>query len=305
MIRGPDRRFPVPWALALLGGILVLCFSVPLYRWGQFALRAHEGLFAYVFLVPCVSAYLIFAQRRQLFDESAPARWVGWGIIGGGWLLLAAYLVAGRRTTSVVEDDLLALVTGSLVLFFAGGCGLLLGRKAYRAVAFPLAFLLLMLPFPVALRDAVESFLQHWSAVTAELFFRLSGMPVMRDAMYLQLPGIHMVVAQECSGIRSSVVLFITSLLAGYLFLSTPWKRAILVGVVLPLGILRNAFRIFTIGQLCVRIGPEMFDSPLHRRGGPLFFALSLVPLLLLLWYFAKSDARRKTKSPVQGASHA
>jgi len=93
--------------------------------------------------------------------------------------------------------------------------------------------------------------------------------------------------------------------LAGYLFLSTPWKRAILVGVVLPLGILRNAFRIFTIGQLCVRIGPEMFDSPLHRRGGPLFFALSLVPLLLLLWYFAKSDARRKTKSPVQGASHA
>jgi len=63
-----------------------------------------------------------------------------------------------------------------------------------------------------------------------------------------------------------------------------------LVAVVIPLGILRNGFRIFVIGALCVHFGPQMINSPIHRRGGPLFFALSLIPLFLLLWWLRRGD---------------
>jgi exosortase/archaeosortase family protein len=108
--------------------------------------------------------------------------------------------------------------------------------------------------------------------------------------MEFQLPGFSMEVAPECSGIQSSLVLFLTSLLAGHLFLRTPWKRAVLILAVIPLGILRNGFRIFTIGQLCMRLGPEMIHSPIHRQGGPVFFALSLMPFFLLLIVLWKSD---------------
>jgi exosortase/archaeosortase family protein len=102
------------------------------------------------------------------------------------------------------------------------------------------------------------------------------------------LPGIVIQVAQECSGIRSSLVLFITSLLASYLFLKSPWRRAVLVSLVIPLAILRNGFRILVIGLLCVYVGPQMINSVIHHRGGPLFFALSLIPLFLLLWWLRK-----------------
>jgi len=85
-------------------------------------------------------------------------------------------------------------------------------------------------------------------------------------------------------------VLFITSVLAGYLFLRSPWKRAVLTLAVIPLAILRNGLRIATLALLCVQIGPHMIDSIIHRKGGPFFFALSLIPFFLLLFWLRSSE---------------
>ena len=109
------------------------------------------------------------------------------------------------------------------------------------------------------------------SAEAAALFFSIAGTPVLRDGTVFQLPGIVIEVAQECSGIRSSWVLFITSVLASHLFLKSPWRRVILVVFVIPLGIVRNGFRILVIGLLCVHIGPQMIHSIIHKQGGPTF----------------------------------
>ena len=66
---------------------------------------------------------------------------------------------------------------------------------------------------------------------------------------------------------------------------------------VIPLGILRNGFRILVIGLLCVHVGPHMIDSPIHHQGGPFFFALSLVPLFLLLWWLRRQEQRLNLSS--------
>jgi exosortase/archaeosortase family protein len=99
-------------------------------------------------------------------------------------------------------------------------------------------------------------------------------------------------VAQECSGYNSSYVLFIVSILAGYMFLKSPWKRAILTFAVIPLAIVRNGFRITTIAYLCTNVGPHMIHHPIHRSGGPIFFALSLIPFLALVWWLRRSERK-------------
>jgi exosortase/archaeosortase family protein len=124
------------------------------------------------------------------------------------------------------------------------------------------------------------------------MYFAIAGTPLVRQGTIFELPGIVLEVAQECSGIRSSWVLFITSVLAANLFLESPWRRFVLVAFVVPLGILRNGFRVFVIGMLCVHIGPHMVDSVIHRQGGPFFFALSLVPLFFLLWWLRRGERR-------------
>lgn len=100
----------------------------------------------------------------------------------------------------------------------------------------------------------------------------------------------------NCAGLFSDrvAILVTSSILAANLFLKTTWRRFVLVAIVIPLGILRNGFRIFVIGLLCVHVGPQMIHSLIHRRGGPLFFVVSLVPLLLVLWLLRKGDEQTR-----------
>jgi len=134
--------------------------------------------------------------------------------------------------------------------------------------------------------------------VVAGWMLDAAGTPMLRSGLVVQLPGISIKVAPECSGIHSTLVLFITSILAGQLLLRRPWKRVVLCLVVIPLAILRNGFRVFVIGELCVHVGPQMIDSPIHHRGGPLFFALSLVPFFLLLYFLKRSERPEISRQP-------
>jgi exosortase len=147
-----------------------------------------------------------------------------------------------------------------------------------------------MIPLPDAAIYRIETASVFASADVSAWLFRATGTPLLRDGTILALPGIVLRVAQECSGIHSSWVLFITSLVASHLFLHSPWRRLILVTFVIPLAIVRNSFRILVIGLLCVHVGPHMIDSVIHHRGGPIFFALSLIPLVLLLAWLRRQE---------------
>jgi len=122
-------------------------------------------------------------------------------------------------------------------------------------------------------------------------------MPVLRDDLSFQLPGLRIFVAEECSGIRSTLVLFITSVLGSYLFLQRRWTRLVFVLAVFPIGVFRNALRITTISWLTVNVDPGIIDSALHHRGGPIFFVISLIPLFGLLWWLRRIE-RRSFRKP-------
>jgi len=117
-------------------------------------------------------------------------------------------------------------------------------------------------------------------------------MSVYREGTRFTLPGVTIGVAPECSGIRSTLVLFMTGLLAAYFFLRRSDSKLILTALLVPLGILRNAFRIFTLAQLAVHVDPDILNSSLHHRGGPIFFTVSLAPFFLLIWALRKREVR-------------
>ncbi len=119
----------------------------------------------------------------------------------------------------------------------------------------------------------------------------------------MQLPGFSMEVAPECSGIRSSIVLLITSVVAGKLFLRSGWNRLLLVLLVAPVSIVRNAIRISVIGELCVNVGPHMIDSFIHKRGGPIFFALSLVPMFAAMLLMVRNEQKSRGRAVEQSRS--
>jgi len=267
--------------------VLTLAFIQPLAQLMLYA--AGRDLHSHILLVPFISGYLLYTQRASL---PAPGRrsFVGTAILGS---VGVAALTAGfgwREGLSL--NDHLALMALAYVSLLAAGGFLFLGSNWMAAAAFPVAFLIFMVPLPDVAVYWMETGSMLASAEAAAMYFGIAGTPLVRQGTIFELPGIVLEVAQECSGIRSSWVLFITSILAAHMFLESPWRRFVLVVFVIPLGILRNGFRVFVIGMLCVHVGPHMIDSIIHRQGGPFFFALSLVPLFLLLWWLRRGERR-------------
>jgi len=144
--------------------------------------------------------------------------------------------------------------------------------------------------FLVSVAGIVKIFLQYTSAEAAYWLMSMAGIPLIRDSVNFRLPNINLQVAQECSGYNSTFALFMVSTVAGYLFLKSHSKRAILSLAVIPLAILRNGFRVSTLAALCVYVDPELIDSYIHHKGGPIFFALSLIPFFGILWALRKSE---------------
>jgi exosortase C (VPDSG-CTERM-specific) len=263
--------------------VLMFCFGSSFYKLLQLA--CVDELYSEIPLIPLVSLYLIWLRRENLPLLLLPSFRTAILFFGAGLAAVTTYWYVSKT-----GRDFLPLNICAFLLFFTGICFLFFGSAFMRAIAFPMTLLVFIIPFPEFLRQGIETFLQHGSAVCAGIFFQLSGQPVFHDGLNFQFPNCVLQVAPECSGIHSTLVLIITGLVGGWLFLRSPWKRTIVALVVIPLALIRNGFRIFVIGRLCTAYGPQMLDSAIHRHGGPLFFALSLIPLFLLLLFLRKTE---------------
>lgn len=271
--------------------ILLILFSTRLFAWLQFA-RESE-LFSYVLLIPIVSAYLVSLKMRELKVDGRPG-WPGsLTFLAIGTALVSLDFVLRARGVILPHSDAVALSIASFLAFLASSLFIFLGPSFVKQNAFAVVFLVFMIPFPTAVEHGIEVFFQKTSAEVAATFLNWCNVPVFREGVIFRLPGIVIEVAKECSGIRSSLVLFLVSLVGGILLLRTVSCRIILALVVIPLAIVRNGFRILTISLLCVHVNPEMIDSPIHHRGGPIFFALSLIPFFGLLLLLRRWERKR------------
>lgn len=283
--RRPSELRVGGWAWIGWVCIATLVFLEPLTA--LFAYAATSELLSYIPLVPIVTIFLLYLRRGALVVERQSS--VGWAV-GLGLVSAAAVVASLVLDGRVSANDRLVLTTFAYVAMVVAGGFLCLGARWMAAAAFPVGFLFFLVPLPDAAVRVIENVSVLGSAEVSAWLFRVTGTPLVRDGATFIIPGIALEIARECSGINSSWVLFIVSLVASNLFLTSTWSRAVLVAVVVPLAIIRNSVRILTIGLLCVHVGPHMISSVIHRSGGPVFFALSLVPFFLVLSWLRRAE---------------
>jgi len=194
------------------------------------------------------------------------------------------------RFASSPADDRIALSMLALVTFWIGAFVLCFSRSAARKLLFPLAFLYWLVPFPDFLLNWIIINLQLWSAFVAKVLFNIVGTPVSQDGILLYIPGLTIEVAQECSSIRSSLMLLVTTMVLTQLILRSPWRKAIVIAAVIPLAVAKNGLRIFTIASLGTRVDPGYLTGRLHHQGGIVFFLIALGGIALLLWALRRGE---------------
>ncbi len=256
----------------------------------------HHEFSSHVLLIPVLSLYLLYIERRVVFRDVQPSFVLGSAVILTGAVL---HWWAMVHSSSQNPGEFLPGSTLAMVVIWMGGFLACYGYRAWRAAAFPLCFLLLMVPLPEPVLARTVLLLQAGSTSLSFLLFKLVGVPVFRQGFLLSVPGQTIEVAKECSGIRSSIALFITCLLAAHLFLRTPWKMLLFMVLVFPVSIVKNAIRIVTLTLLSVYVDPGFLRGNLHRDGGFVFFLLALAILFPVLLLLQKSEGRPAPPSTV------
>ena len=254
-----------------------------------FRLSLKDETYSYMPLIPLVSGYLFFTERQRFFSEVRSALLWGALLAGAG---AALYFVGFPFDETTAYRDQLARMAVVLLLLWFGGFIACFGVRSFRRASFPLLFLLFIVPIPSFLLEEIVQFLQQASTEVASLLFQVTGVPILRDGFKFELPGLSVVVAEQCCGIRSSLSLFITGVLAAYFGLNSPWRRGLLILSILPITIFKNALRIITLALLGAYVDERILHSMLHRAGGIPFFGLALLFFGAVLWFLRRSDVR-------------
>ena len=276
---------------AFLVAVTLAASWAPLAMLIRFSFQHEHEHYSHIILIPLISAFLLIWERKRMFPH-LETRWrEGLGLLVIGVLF---YSIGQRYAISASENDRLSVAIFGVIVIWLGGFVLCYGLRAFRLGLFPLLFMFLMVPIPDVLLSRVIVWLQTGSAEVSFAMFELIGVPVFRTGFIFSLPGVTIEVAKECSGIRSSLALLITSLLAGHFFLRSASTKAILILATLPLLIIKNGVRIVTLSLLSIYVDPSFLTGDLHRRGGTVFFLIALALLALVLRLLEKVE---RTKS--------
>jgi len=292
--RASNKEVPT---LVVLGFLLVciLPFALDWSSMGLlFRLVRENDTFSQIPLIPLVTLFLIYERRKAIFAEVSFGAILGAALFVPGMVLLG---VAHFNLLHLSSTNSLSLSIFAIVLVWTAAFALFFGARAFRVASFPLLFLLFMVPIPEPFLSKTIYLLQEGSSAMAAMFFRIAGVPYLRrEGFVFQLPGIAIRVAEECSGIRSTLALLITTVLASYIFLKTSWKRLALCIAVVPLAILKNGLRIATLSALAIYVNPSFLSGRLHHQGGIVFFIIALLPLALLLKLLQRSEDKNSAK---------
>ncbi len=278
----PQRSFT---ALFVVG---VLIWWSPILATTRLACGGGEH--THILLILPITAALILSDLKARRNAFQPC-------VGTAVLLLSfsLCLVAfGYLKPAFISDELrLSVSMFGLVVWWLGSFLLCFGVGAFRHFLFPLCLLFWLVPFPAVALTSIIHFLQEQSAFAARMLFLAINVPARQAGVVVSIPNLEIEVAPQCSSIRSSLMLVISTMVLGHLFLRS-WKRQlILTAATIPLSILKNGLRIVVIAELGTRVDIGFLDGRLHHNGGIVFFAIALAAVAALLLGLQRGETQK------------
>lgn len=251
-----------------------------------------DGNYSHGFLIIPIAAYFAWERRARLTAAPIQPSWFGLVVLAGGIAILLAGLWGSELFLSRVA--LLPVIAG-IVLF-------LYGWQHVRILAFPVAFLLLMIPIPAIIFNQIAFPLQMFASRVGEWAISTAGIPVLREGNVLVLAHKTLEVAEACSGIRSLVSLITLGIVYGYFTDQRTWVRLLIVASAIPVAILANGARVAGTGMAAHWIGPEAADGFFHEFSGWIVFIFAFIMILIIQRVVVKFAPHPKPVQPVPPA---
>ncbi len=224
------------------------------------------------FFVPLFAGYVLWSERDRRITQPFRPNNFGFAVM---------LFAIGLRIFGMLGAELF-MARLSLVILISGIVLFLGGRQVLRSVAFPIGYLLFMIPLPAIVYYQLTLPLQLWASRLGATGLVVLGIHTVREGNLLFLPNCTLNVVEACSGIRSLLSLLAAAVAYGYLAEQSMWKRSVLAIASLPIAIATNGLRLVATGVLSYFFGPSVDSGVVHVALGLCFFALGFVSILLI-----------------------
>lgn len=244
--------------------------------------------YSHGFLVPLFSLYIVWQQRATLRTLPRSGSLLGIPLMLGG---IAVLMLGDLGAENFLMRSSLLVIIAGLILFH-------LGPEILRALRFPLAFLIFMVPLPGVVFYAVTFPLQRLAAEQAAWILDLMGIPVLLDGNIIHLAQMSLGVTEACSGIRSLISLFAGAVAWAYLLIPGGWSTAIFIAATVPITILANAVRVVLTGLIGQQFGVEYATGFFHEFAGWIIYMFAFLCLLACHSLIRALSRRRWSGTP-------
>lgn len=270
----PEKSRAMPRALAAVTAALVVVFYY--YREtvaSMVAIWQSSETYAHGWIILPIALWLLWRERDCVLRIEP--RFNPLGLLAMAAVVLL-WVAADIIDAQVIKHLTLVLMVGATVLT-------LLGWRAARQMAFPLAFLL----FAVPVGEILVPLLMEFTASFTVAAIQLTGVPVFRDGMFFSLPSGDFEVAVACSGIRYLIASIALGTLYAYLSFSSNMKRFLFIGLAALVPIVANGVRAYLIVMIAHLSGMKLAVGIDHFIYGWVFFGLVMFVLFLIGSRFA------------------
>jgi exosortase len=258
------------WRACVLAACVLLIYAPVLIHLAQ--QWWDEPDYSHGFLVPLFSAYVLWRRRDDLRKIAPRPSWTGMAILCAS---LAVLFIGTLGAELFLQRISMLGVLGGLIVWFWGW-------RMMRATAFPLLFLLLMIPLPGVIYYQIVFPLQILASRLATwTLHRLNLFPVLREGNVIVLPSTRLEVAEACSGLRSLFSLMAIAAMYAYLAEKNNLTRWILCLLVFPIAVAGNAGRVVFAAISAELGGASAVEGWSHLLSGLFLFFGSTLLLLI------------------------
>ncbi|WKZ17943.1 MAG: exosortase [Candidatus Jettenia sp. CY-1] len=187
------------------------------------------------------------------------------------------------------RQNYLFITTLSLLPVLSGLIHYLYGLSITRILSFPIFYLILIVPLPLAIVDSITLPMRYGITIATEVILRLFDYPITREGLLLSIGSNELFMGQPCSGFRSLITMFSLALVYVYLSKTSLPKKTLLVSLIIPLSLFGNLIRVIALCIITYYFGEAAGQGFFHNFSGIVIFMIILSGLIGLECLFKKN----------------
>ncbi len=220
-----------------------------------------------------IALWLMYRGWPQMLaaSEGQPGSALGWPLL---LVSVCAYFLGRSQGIAIFEIGSFITTVASLLL-------LTRGRRALRALWFPLFFMLFMLPLPGSLVDALTLPMKTAVSIVVEKVLYAVGYPISRTGVILQIGQYQLLVADACAGLHTLFTLEALGLL--YLNVvrhNSLFRNVALAILIVPISFTSNVIRVMVLTLITYHLGDAAGQGFLHGFAGMVLFVSALLLII-------------------------